>query len=204
MTIQGTKGPSTRTARLATMAVVPLALVASGLIVSQASHAAFSDKTSNDGTNWAMGSVALEDDDASSALFSATNLKPGAADSNCIAVTSSGSLPSAVRLYASDLEQTADLGSHISLQIRQGTGGGFGTCDGFTPAASTPVLFDGTLAGFASGSTSYATGKGTWKPTGDEKETVVYEISYSVDADAPNSLMGAKASVGFTWEAQNL
>lgn len=200
MRTPATHGPSTRTARFATLAVVALALVGSGLIVSQASHAAFSADTSNDGNDWALGSVALEDD-ATSALFSAKNLKPGSTETHCIAVTSKGSLPSAVRLYATNLQQTADLGSHVSLRIRQGTGGGYGTCNGFTPASD---VYAGTLADLARTSTSYATGKGAWETTGADKETAVYEFTYAVDSDAPNSLMGSTASVDFTWEAQNL
>lgn len=196
--------PNARTARIATLAVVPLALVASGLIVSQASYSAFSATTSDDGSAWSMGSVVLTDDSAGAALFTANNLKPGSADTNCIAVTSSGSLPAAVRLYASDVKQTGELGSHVRLTIRQGTGGGHGTCEGFSAAASSPVLYDGTLSGFASARTSYATGLGTWQPNGVAPETVVYEITYAVSPDAPSSVMGTAASLGFTWEAQNL
>jgi len=198
-----THRPTARTARRATLAIIPLALVASGLIVSQASHAAFSATTSGDDNAWSMGSVALSDDTAQQAIFSAENLKPGSADRNCVAVTSSGTLPSEVRLYATDVAQTADLASHVTLQIRQGTGGGYGTCDGFAPAASSPVLFDGSLADFVTTSTSYGTGVGTWQPSGAGEETVVYEISYAIDVDAPASVMGASASLGFTWEAQN-
>lgn len=196
--------PSARTARITTLAVVPLALLASGLVVSQASYSAFSASTSDGGNAWSMGSVALSDDSAQEALFSASNLKPGSADTNCIAVTSSGSLPSAVRLYATDVRQTGNLGSYVTLQIRQGTGGGHGTCAGFTPATTSPVLYSGSLSKFAGASTSYATGVGTWQPTGTAEETVVYEISYAVSPDAPSSVMGATASLGFTWEAQNL
>lgn len=41
----------------------------------------------NPTSNWTSGTVNLTDDDANSALFSATNLKPGASGSNLAAKT---------------------------------------------------------------------------------------------------------------------
>ncbi len=60
-------------------------------------------------------------------------------------VTSTGTLASQVRLYADEVTGTAGLADHLALTIEQGTGGGYGTCTGFT-AQST--VFDGSLAGF--------------------------------------------------------
>ncbi|WP_258375494.1 hypothetical protein [Curtobacterium sp. MCSS17_008] len=196
--------PTRALSRIATLAVIPAALVAGGVAVSTASYSAFSATSSDDANNWSMGSVALSNDAANGALFSASNLKPGSTGTNCIAVTSSGSLPSAVKLYASNVQQTKALASSVTLRVAQGTGGGYGTCTGFTPAAGADgILYDGSLATFATTRTNYATGVGTWRPTGDKAETRTYQITYTVSPDAPASLMGASASLGFTWEAQN-
>jgi len=187
---------------------VPAAILA-GVLVSagfvwQASYSAFSAPTSNPTSNWAAGTVALADDDAGTALFSASGLKPGSTGQKCIAVTSNGTLPSAVKLYGTGAATTNALSSSINLTITQGTGGTFlNNCSGFTPLASGSSLFTGTLAGFASASTSFATGLGTWVPTGSAPETRVFQLTYTLDAAAPNSVQGGTAALGFTWEAQN-
>ena len=196
--------PNRALSRIATLAVIPAALIAAGVAVSTASYSAFSATSSDDANNWSMGSVSLSNDASNGALFSASNLKPGSTGTNCIAVTSSGSLPSAVKLYATNVQQTKALASYVTLQIKQGNGGGYGTCTGFTAASGADgTLYNDSLATFATTRTNYATGVGTWKPTGDKPETKTYQITYTVSPDAPASLMGANASLGFTWEAQN-
>ncbi|MBB1198612.1 MULTISPECIES: hypothetical protein [Curtobacterium] len=196
--------PNRTIARIATLAVIPAALVAGGIAVSTASYSAFSATSSDDANNWSMGSVALSNDASNGALFSAANLKPGSTGTNCIAVTSSGSLPSAVKLYATNVQQTKALASYVTLQVKQGSGGGYGTCNGFTAASGADgTLYNDSLATFASTRTNYANGLGTWKPAGDKAEAKTFQITYTVSPDAPASLMGATASLGFTWEAQN-
>src|SRR4051794_4529260 len=71
-------------------AAVPAAVLASGALVWQSSYSAFSATTSNPTNNWTAGTVALADDDSNTALFTATNLKPGSTGTKCIAVTSTG------------------------------------------------------------------------------------------------------------------
>lgn len=192
-----------RAARLAAWIAIPAALVASGVVVSTASYAAFSSTTVNPTNNWTAGSVALSDDDNNTALFTANNLKPGSTGANCIAVTSTGSLPSAVKLYGTNVSTTKDLAANVNLTVEQGTGGGFGSCSGFTPAATGSSLYSGTVAGFGAASTNYATGVGTWAPTGTASETRVYRVTYTVSSTAPNTVQGGTAALGFTWEAQN-
>jgi len=55
----------------------------------------------------------------------------------------------------------------------------------------------------SSSATSFATGLGTWAPTGTASETRVFQITYTLDPAAPNTVQGGTASIGFTWEAQN-
>ncbi len=192
-----------RAARLAAWIAIPAALVASGAVVSTASYSAFSATTVNPTSNWTAGSVALSDDDNNTALFTATGLKPGSTGSNCITVTSTGSLPSTVKLYGTNASTTKDLAANVALTVEQGTGGGFGTCAGFTPAASSGTLYSGTVAGFGSASTDFASGVGTWAPTGSASESRVYRVTYTVPSTAPNTVQGGTASLGLTWEAQN-
>lgn len=195
--------PTRRAVRIAKFAAVPAALLISGAVVAQASYSAYSSTTVNPTSNWSTGTVALSDDDANTALFSATNLKPGSTGSKCIAVTSTGSLASTVKLYGTSPATTKSLSSYVGLTITQGTGGSSGDCTGFTPLASGSSLFSGTLASFGTTATTFNTGLGTWAPTGTGSETRTYKVVYTVDSQAPDSTQGGTASVGLTWEAQN-
>lgn len=190
-----------RAARLAAWIAIPAALVASGVVVSTASYSAFSATTVNPASNWTAGSVALTDDDNNVALFTATGLKPGSTGTNCITVTSTGTLPSTVKLYGTSPTSTKSLDQNITLTVEQGTGGGFGSCTGFTPASTGGSLYSGLLSGFSA--SNFATGLGTWAPTGSGSESRVYRFTYTVSATAPNTVMGGTASLGLAWEAQN-
>lgn len=191
-------------AKIAKLAVIPLALVASGLVVSQASYSAYSDATTNPTNSWTSGTVALSDDDSSTALFTATNLKPGSTGEKCIVVSSTGSLPAVVKLYGTGSATTKALSSSLNLTITQGSGGSFGSCTGFNPASTGASVYSGTVAGFASAATGYASGVGSWTTAGGTAaESRTYRVSYSLADNAPDSTQGGTASLGFTWEAQN-
>ena len=196
--------PSSAAIKIAKLAVIPLALVASGLVVSQASYSAYSDKTSNPTSSWTSGTVALSDDDSSTALFTATNLRPGSTGEKCIVVTSTGSLPAAVKLYGTGAATTKALSSSLNLTITQGSGGSFGSCTGFTALSSGAAVYTGTVADFASAATGYNSGVGSWTTAGGSaSESRTYKISYTLADNAPDSTQGGTASLGFTWEAQN-
>jgi hypothetical protein len=187
--------------RVAAFAAVPVAMVASGAMVWHASYSAFSATTTSPTSNWAAGTVALSDDDSNSALFTASGLKPGSTGAKCIAVTSTGSLASAVKLYGTSYATTNALSTYLTITVDEGTGGTFaGGCGGFT---STSQVYNGTLAAFGTGKTGYATGVGSWTPTGSASETKVYKISYTLSSSTPDSAQGGTAALGFTWEAQN-
>ena len=176
-------------------AVAPLALVASSALVWHASDAAFKADTSNGTNNWAAGTVVLSDDDTGTALFNASNLKPGDTGAKCITVTYQGSVSALVKLYGT---ANGDLAQYLDLTVEEGTGGSSSTCSGFS-AAST--VYTGTLNGFASTHQSFATGAGNWSvPTPPASRT--FRFSYSL-ADA-NAAQGRSASATFTWEAQSV
>lgn len=203
-TAAATRRPSRRLTKLITLLTVPAAIAVSGLVVSQASYSAYSASTVNPTNNWASGTVALTDDDANTAAFTASNLKPGSTGTKCIAVTSSGSLPSTVKLYGTTPAGTKSLASHINLSITQGTGGSFGSCTGYTPLANGASLFTGTLESFGTSHTSYTNGLGTWSTAGGtNQEARTYQITYTLNSQAPDTTQGGTASLGLTWEAQN-
>ena len=81
-------------------------LVVSGVVCAAAAavgvpgtFSAFSGTTTDAGNTFAAGSVTLTDNDSSTAMFSMAGLKPGDSDTACIKVTSTGTLPSLVRMY---------------------------------------------------------------------------------------------------------
>lgn len=179
---------------------IPAAVLASGGMVWASSYSAFSATTSSPTNNWSAGTVALADDDSNTAMFTATNLKPGATGVKCIAVTSSGSLASTVKLYSTAYATTNALADNINLKVEQGTGATTSSCTGFT-AAST--LFDASLSSFGTTKTSFATGVGTWAPTGAANETKAFKVTYTLASATPDSAQGGTAALGFTWESQN-
>jgi hypothetical protein len=198
-----TARPSRKVATIVSLVAIPAALAVSGLVVAQSSYSAYSATTVNPTSNWATGTVALTDDDANAAAFTASNLKPGSTGSRCIVVSSTGSLPAAVKLYGTGAATTNALASNINLTVTQGTGGSFGSCTGYTPLASGATLYNGTLAGFGTSSTGYSTGLGNWAPTGTGNESRTYQITYTVAGNAPDTTQGGTASLGLTFETQN-
>ena len=199
--------PSRKVATIVSLVAIPAALAVSGLVVAQSSYSAYSATTVNPTSNWATGTVALTDDDNNAAAFTASNLKPGSTGTRCIVVSSTGSLPSSVKLYGTGASTTKALASDINLTITQGTGGSFGACTGYTPLTTGSSVYSGTLAGFGSSATSFGTGVGTWNTagvaTGAAAETRTYQLTYTVKSDTTNDTQGGTAAIGFTWEAQN-
>lgn len=195
--------PTRRAARIAKYLAIPVALIVSGLVVAQASYSAYSDSTVNPTNNWTSGTVKLSDDDANTALFTATGLKPGSTGTKCIAVTSSGTLPSAVKLYGTAPTTTLALSTYLNLTVTQGTAGTFASCTGFTPLATGASVYSGTLLNFGATATNFASGLGSWAPTGTAPETRTYQFVYTLSATAPDTTQGGTAAIGFTWEVQN-
>ncbi|WP_375432298.1 TasA family protein [uncultured Friedmanniella sp.] len=195
--------PSPRSVRASRWLLWPVAAAATLALVSQASYAAFSSKVSNGDNSFSVGTVNLSDDDSGTALFILTNLKPGSSGSRCIAVTSSGTLPSSVKLYATDVTTTKGLGSYVSLTITQGTGASFGSCSGFSALATGSAVYSGTVTAFTGAATGYGSGVGSWSPSGTATETRSYQFGYTVSAATPDSAQGGVATFGLTWEAQN-
>jgi hypothetical protein len=89
------------------------------------------------------------------------------------------------------------------MTVTQGTGGSFGSCSGFAPLGTGASVYSGTLAAFGSSATDFATGQGNWAPTGTGSETRVFQFTYTLAANTPDTAQGGTAAIGFTWEAQN-
>ena len=172
------------------------ALVLSAGLVWHASYAGFSDATTPWAATVGTGTLALTDDDTALRMFTATGIKPGATGTRCIAVSSSGS-PAAVRLYGTGRSSSNGLSAALRLTISLGTGGSARNCSGFT-ATATP--YTGTLAAFPT--SGWAAGVGEWTTTGTTATTRVYQVTWSLPANAPNNVQAGTVAMSFVWEAR--
>lgn len=190
--------PGAGTARACVLGAPLLGLALAMLLVWQSSYSTFHGATTSGVNNWAAGTVSLSDNDSGAALFTTTpKLKPGSTGSRCIVVTSTGTVPTTVKLYGSGLATTNGLSSYLDLTITRGTGGAL-DCTGYS--SSSPV-FTGTLATFAA--TSWNNGYGTWAPTGSASESSTYRFDYTLNTGAPAGTQGGTAQISFVWEARS-
>jgi hypothetical protein len=172
------------------------ALVLAASVVWQAGHAAFTWTSLPATTALQTGTVAISDDDAGSAAFTVSGLRPGASATRCIAVTSTGSAPSAVRLYGTGRSTNAPA-SALRFTVLVGTGGGTPGCGGFR---ATATVYSGTLAAFPAN--GFGTGVGEWTSAGGS-DTRTYQVTYSLPANASTGAQNGTATVGLTWEARS-
>src|SRR4051794_7433110 len=190
--------PSRRARRMGLVISGIGALVLTAGLVWQSAYAAFTESTPAYTLTWSTGTVAIADDDAGAGLLSASGLRPGATQTRCITVTSTGSAPALIRLYGTGRTATRSLPTFLTLVVSAGTGGSAAGCVGFVPSST---VYRGSLAAFPP---NYASGVGSWITAGNTAgETTNYQITYSLAASAPASAQGGTAAVAFTWEAQN-
>jgi hypothetical protein len=197
--------PSARVGKLALLLATPVAVVATGALIFQASSEAFSATTRNAGNDWSTGKVALTNDSAGSARFQVPNLLPGQTDTKCITVTANATVPGVVKGYAiNPVTSTAGLENHIVVSADAGNGGSFADCTGFTKVSTE---FTATPLSTIMQANSYATGFGGWNvPTGTSART--YKITWTFDTsgmtqDQLNALQGSHTGLDFQWELQS-
>lgn len=175
-------------------AIAAALLMLTVLIVTR-SQAAFSDTTANPGNTFGSGSVVITDD-AVTAMFNASNMKPGSSVSNCLEVTYEGTLtPASIRTYGTS---SGALAPYLDMTLEIGTGGGVGACGGFTADAGG-TLFSDTLTQFSTDHTVWGDGLATF--TANANPTVkVLKYTFTVKDD--NNAQGLTANAAFTFEAQ--
>jgi hypothetical protein len=167
---------------------------------------AFSSKTDNPGNIITAGTVELEDNDGGTALYAITGAKPGDSKTSCIKVTYKGSLPATVKLFTPST--IGELGPYVNLKVEAGTQttSVFPNCEGFTPAA-TPIVYEGTLAAFATEHSTFTNGITTNPGAATKWETnnsVVYKFTATLSSSAPEAAQGkTTGSHIIRWEAQN-
>ncbi|NUW31994.1 hypothetical protein HTZ77_11215 [Nonomuraea sp. SMC257] len=180
-----------------------MGLLLSGVLVWQASNAAFVGVTSNANNSWSAGTVNLTNDSGGTPMFHVTQMVPGQSGSRCIEITSASSVPVDVKFYT---DVTAlpvdDIRPYIDITVEDGTGGTFASCAGFTPSGGTE--FTGTLQNLTTTRTTYANGLGPWALDGTPPDKLSFRISWQFHADAPPvAQAGSTPNVAFIWEAQS-
>lgn len=192
----------------ATLAVVPLALLASGALVYQASNAAFTATTSTGANSWTAGTVTLTNSSSGSALFDATAdgvLKPGTTTTRCVLVSYSGTLTSSgVKFYLKNKTLSGgtngatnghSLDQYLKLTVEDGSMPAASTsCAGFASNAylNSSGASGDTLSSLATALTDYSHGVGSWTPAGQtsgNSTTRAYRISWwlpDVNPDDPS------------------
>lgn len=186
-----------RTRRAAWIAL-PLAVVASGIIVGSSSYAAFSATTDNVGNTWRTGSVQLTDDDQGAALFDVADLVPGDSGSKTITVTAKTAKPSTVKLYTKDSDDDDQVAQYLDVTVERGH---LTTPGDDTSFVADETVSDGTLADLQA-ATTFGSGLDDWDPaTGEESTT--YRFTYTLDAATPNTAQDSEAATTFVWEAQS-
>lgn len=164
------------------------------LIVTN-SRAAFSDTTDNTTNTFASGSVVITDDDAGSALFTASAMTPGTPIVDCITLTYSGTLtPADIRMYGTS---SGTLAGYLDTTIEVGTGGSFGNCTGFTPSST---IYTGTLTNFSTTHTNWTTGLATFTAAANPTSRT---LRFTVEVQNDPAAQAQSASADFTWEAQD-
>ena len=191
---------------LASAVACGLAVVVAGA----ATWSSFAQTTANPSNSFSAGTVAISDNDAGTTL-SIPALSPGVSSSGCIKVTYTGSLASAVRMYAST---TGALAQYLNLTITRGTQTSptFPSCTGFSAdsanyiGAGAGVMYSGTLSNLASSYTNFASGLvdapgslQSW--SGGSAHS--YMLTVSLPAGTPSAAQGLSSTATFTWEAQN-
>jgi hypothetical protein len=199
--------PTPRTQKLLAAAATPIAVVAAGALVYQASYAAFTGQTRNSGNEWSTGSVNLTDDDNGQARFRVSDMLPGQTDTKCLKVTANASVPSTVKGFAiNPVASVQGLENRILMSIQAGTGGTFADCTGFTPLQDNDngvIVTDAPLSEIAKKNT-FETALGGWSvPEGTNSRT--YKLTWKFATDGMtqsqiDQLQGAKTGLDMQWE----
>ena len=198
----GNRRPRRGTSTAIAAVAAATGLVLASAMVWRASSAAFTATTTNGVNTFSAGSVAITDNDSAAVMFNVGGLAPGDTGSGCIRVTYNGSLAADVKLYTSGLSATGSIDNYITIQVEDGAFSSVPTFPACTTFSAAGTIFNNTLNNFGTNDTTFATGVGSWAPTG-AAQTKDFRFTYTFSSSAPNTVQGASASITFVWEAQS-
>jgi len=138
--------------------------------------------------------IELRDDDGNTPMFDLGPLRPGEGGQRCIEVTVVSGTPARVGIAATGV--TTGLDAYLDVDIESGSGGGFGSCGGFSGTS----IYHGTLAEFLS---TFPAGSPLedWTPTADGQHRT-YRITVRLRDD--QGAQGGMAAVNLVWRGRTL
>ncbi len=167
------------------------ALLVTTLVIDR-SASAIATAGTEAASSFTSGTITLTDDDAGRSLFQLDDMAPGRPTERCITVTYEGSiLPVDILLSARARGPLAD---HLELEVDEGVGGGFDSCEGF---AARRALVDGTLDELSAqtGHDPLLVGRILNR---DEART----FRFRFDLADTSAALGLTASADFVWEVR--
>lgn len=195
--------PSIRIRKFLLWGSGPVAVLLAGLMVWHGSQAAFTAETYSAGNNWNTGTVLLTNDGTGGAMFSLQDLVPMQTGSHCITVTAATTVPGVVKVYFGNTTPDG-LQDNLTLKVEQGSGGSYGSCADFTPAATVAAQ---PLATYFRDNLSFDTGILPWvKGTGTQSTS--YRFTWTFDTTGLtqaqiDALQGKNVRTDIEWELQN-
>ena len=181
--------------------------------------------TTNPTNQFGAGSVTISDNDAGSALFTTTTLKPGATATTCMGVQYTGSVtPSAIKVYTSGAQEsdaggaygawannaTSEMDNNLNMVIQvsandlvtdPGAACAPAGVGAFTDvAAAAPGTAMNTMINT---NTNYATGFASQWGTITVNKWRVWKFVYTFSGSAPDTAQSDGLKVNFNWEASS-
>jgi hypothetical protein len=139
-------------------------------------------------------------------VFNDSNLKPGATNTKCLTVSSTGTVAGTMKMYRSALADSApSLAQYIQLTIDEAPTAAdvSANCAAFPGAGVVNVVTNQPLSSWLA--TSYATGAGSVAVPGVASK-YAYRITYTWVGSGTNAtdnlVQGKSITAGFTWEMQ--
>jgi spore coat-associated protein N len=185
----------TRTTQLVRNPKRTVAALATGLLavgVAVGSGADFSSQSANPSNTFSAGSLTIDDSRAGAAIFSPSNMKPGAApQTGTVDIANTGSLPGSFSLARDRLAST-DTGSPNPSPFAERVNLTVTDCGTACGDAGDREVYRGTLAGMDAD-----------LPLGvfDAGERHRFQFAAHLDASAGNEYAGDSASARFVWDA---
>jgi len=165
-----------------------LAVVLAAVGITVGSGANFTAHSANPANTFTAGTLAIGNS-ASSAILSATNLKPGDVNTGTVDIQNTGSIPGTFTLSTSNAVDTASLLGQLDLKVED-----CGLYSGTTApscATGTSVVYNGKANAITTAALgSYA---------GNAKHR--YQFSVTMPTTIANTFQGKTASVEFDWDA---
>jgi spore coat-associated protein N len=165
-----------------------LAVVLAAVGITVGSGANFTAHSANPANTFTAGTLAIGNS-ASSAILSATNLKPGDTNTGTVDIQNTGSIPGTFSLSTSNLVDTSTLLGQLDLKVED--------C-GLYSGSTAPSCATGTTVVYSGKANAVGTAAlGSFAANAKHR----YQFSVTMPSTIANTFQGKTASVEFDWDA---